>query len=66
MLDLVFWEDECRVRTGKGPLNLNILRKPALRRLMKMKMEKKGGSAKRRKMHAAPDSDSLYEALFSE
>jgi hypothetical protein len=29
-------------------------------------MEKKGVSAKRRMMHAALDSDFLYETLFSE
>jgi hypothetical protein len=39
-------------------MNLNILRK--------MRMEKKRVSAKRRMMHAAPDSDFLYQALFSE
>jgi predicted transposase YbfD/YdcC len=66
MLDIVFREDECRVRTGNAALNLNILRKMALHRLKKMKMEKKRVSAKRRMMHAALDSDFLYEALFSE
>jgi predicted transposase YbfD/YdcC len=66
MLDIVFREDECRVRTGNGALNLNILRKLALHRLRKMKMEKKRVSAKRRMMHAALDTNCLYEALFSE
>ncbi|MDR2786479.1 MAG: ISAs1 family transposase, partial [Treponema sp.] len=66
MLDIVFREDECRVRTGNGALNLNILRKMALHRLRKMKMEKRRVSAKRRMMHAALNSDFLYEALFSE
>jgi hypothetical protein len=46
MPDIVFREDECRVR--------------------KMKMEKKRVRAKRRMMHAALDSDFLYEALFSD
>jgi predicted transposase YbfD/YdcC len=41
MLDIVFWEDECRVRTGNAALNLNILRKMALYRLRKIQMEKK-------------------------
>jgi hypothetical protein len=54
------------VRTGNAALNLNILRKTALHRLRKMKMEKKRVSAKRRMMHAALDSNFLYEALFSE
>jgi hypothetical protein len=54
------------VRTGNAALNLNILRKMALHRLRKMRMEKKRVSAKRRMMHAALDSDFLYEALFSE
>jgi predicted transposase YbfD/YdcC len=66
MLDIVFREDECRVRTGNAALNLNILRKMALHRLKKMKMEKKRVSAKRRMMHAALDSDYLYQALFAE
>jgi predicted transposase YbfD/YdcC len=66
MPDIVFREDECRVRTGNAALNMNILRKLALHRLRKMKMEKKRVSAKRRMMHAALDSDFLYEALFSE
>jgi predicted transposase YbfD/YdcC len=66
MLDIVFREDECRVRTGNAALNMNILRKPALHRLRKMKMEKKRVSAKRRMMHVALDSEFLYEALFSE
>jgi predicted transposase YbfD/YdcC len=66
MLDIVFREDECRVRTGNAALNLNILRKMALYRLKKIQMEKKRVSAKRRMMHAALDSGFLYEALFSE
>jgi predicted transposase YbfD/YdcC len=66
MLDAVFREDECRVRTGNGALNLNILRKMALHRLRNMKMEKKRAGAKRRMMHAALDSGFLYEVLFSE
>jgi predicted transposase YbfD/YdcC len=66
MLDIVFREDECRVRTGNGALNLNILRKLALHRLRKMTMEKKRVSAKRRMMHAALNEDVLYQALFAE
>jgi predicted transposase YbfD/YdcC len=66
MLDITFREDECRVGTGNGAVNLNILRKMALHRLRKMKMEKKRVSAKRRMMYAALDSDFLYQALFSE
>jgi hypothetical protein len=53
-------------RAGNEALNLNILRKMALRRLRKMRMEKKRASAKRRMMHAALNSDFLYQALFSE
>jgi predicted transposase YbfD/YdcC len=53
MLNIVFREDECRVRTGNAALNLNILRKMTLHRLKKMKMEKKRVSAKRRMIHAA-------------
>jgi hypothetical protein len=37
-----------------------------LHHLRKMKMEKKRVSAKRHMMHAALDSDFMYEALFSE
>jgi predicted transposase YbfD/YdcC len=53
MLDIVFRENECRVRTGNETLNLNILRKMALHWLKKMKMKKKRVSAKRRMMHTA-------------
>jgi hypothetical protein len=66
MLDVVFREDECQVRRGNGALNVNILRKMALPRLKKMKMEKKRVRAKRRMMYAALDSGFLCEALFSE
>jgi hypothetical protein len=66
MLDIVFGEEECRERRGNGAINLNILRKMALHRLKKMRMEKKRESAKRRMMHAALNSDFLYQALFSE
>ncbi|MDR2632506.1 MAG: ISAs1 family transposase [Treponema sp.] len=41
ILDIVFREDECRVRTGNAALKVNILRKMALHRLRKMKMDKK-------------------------
>jgi hypothetical protein len=40
--------------------------KLALHRLRKMKMRKKRVSAKHHMIHTAPDSDFLYEALFSE
>jgi hypothetical protein len=66
MLDIVFWEDECRVRTGNAALNLNILQKMTIQWPKKMKMEKKRVNAKRRMMHTAPDSDFLYGALFLE
>jgi predicted transposase YbfD/YdcC len=66
MLDIMFREDECRVRTGNTALNTNILRKMTLHRLRKMKLGKNRVSAKRRMMHTALDSDFLYEALFSE
>jgi predicted transposase YbfD/YdcC len=66
MLDIVFREDECRVRKGNAALNLNILRKLALYRLKKLTMAKKRVSAKRRMMHAALNEDFLYQALFSE
>jgi predicted transposase YbfD/YdcC len=57
MRDIVFREDECRVRTGNRVLNLNILRKMGLHRLRNMKMEKKRVSAKHRMMHTVLDSD---------
>jgi hypothetical protein len=66
MLDIVFREDECRVRTGNAALNLNIMRKMALYRLRKMTMKKKRVSAKRRMTHAALNEDFLYQALFAE
>jgi predicted transposase YbfD/YdcC len=66
MLDIVFREDARRVRRRNGAINLNIVRKMALHRLKKLRMEKKRESAKRRMMHAALNSDFLYQALFSE
>jgi predicted transposase YbfD/YdcC len=54
MLDVVFREDECRVRAGNAVLNLNILRKMALHRL------KKRANAKRRMMHAALDAIATF------
>jgi predicted transposase YbfD/YdcC len=64
MLDIVFREDECRVRTGNMSLNLNIMRKMVLRRLKNMALEKKRVSAKRRMMHVALNEALLYKALF--
>jgi hypothetical protein len=66
MVDIEFGEEECRERRGNGALILHIQRKKALHRLKKMKMEKKRVKAKRWMVHAALDSDFLYDALFSE
>jgi predicted transposase YbfD/YdcC len=66
MLDIVFREDKCWVRTGNAALNLHILRKQALYRLREMTMEENRVSAKRCMMHAALSEDFLYQALFAE
>ena len=47
MLDIVFREDKCRVQTRNAKLNLNILRKAAIGKPMKLPLKKKRGSAKR-------------------
>ncbi|MDR2630969.1 MAG: ISAs1 family transposase [Spirochaetaceae bacterium] len=66
MADIVFREDECRVRSGNAALNMNILRKTGLYRLKKTATGKKRVSAKRRMMHAALNEDFLYQALFTD
>jgi hypothetical protein len=45
--------DEWRGRTGNAALNIDILRKLALHRLKKLKLEKKRVGTKRRMMHSA-------------
>jgi predicted transposase YbfD/YdcC len=63
-LDVIFREDGCRARTGNAALNLNIMRKLALKRLRALKVEKKRYSAKLRMMRALLDNDFLSRALF--
>jgi predicted transposase YbfD/YdcC len=63
-LDVLFREDGCRARMGNAPLNLNIMRKLALKRLRALNVEKKRFSAKLRMLRALLDNDFLYRALF--
>jgi predicted transposase YbfD/YdcC len=65
-LDVLFREDACRARTGNAALNLNIMRKLALKRLRSLKVEKKRYSARLRMTRAILDNDFLYKALFGE
>jgi predicted transposase YbfD/YdcC len=65
-LDVLFREDECRARSGNAALNLNIMRKLALKRLRALKVEKKRYSAKLRMMRAMLDDGFLSRALFGE
>jgi hypothetical protein len=62
----VFQEGKYQAGTGNAAMSLNVLRKAALHRLRKMKIEKKQVSVKRHMIQVTLDSDSLYEALFSE
>jgi predicted transposase YbfD/YdcC len=63
-LDVIFREDERRARTGNAALNLNIMRKLALKRLRSLKVEKKRYSAKLRMLRAVLDDSFLSRALF--
>jgi hypothetical protein len=65
-LDVIFREDGSRARTGNGALNLNIMRKLALKRLRALKVYKKRYSAKLRMLRAVLDNDFLSRALFGE
>jgi predicted transposase YbfD/YdcC len=65
-LDVIFREDGSRARTGNAALNLNIMRKLALKRLRALKVEKKRYSAKLRMLRAVPDDAFLSRALFGE
>jgi predicted transposase YbfD/YdcC len=65
-LDVIFREDGCRARTGNAALNLNIMRKLALKRLRALKVEKKRYSAKLRMMRAMLDNEFLSRALLGE
>jgi predicted transposase YbfD/YdcC len=63
-LDVIFREDDSRARTGNAALNLNIMRKLALKRLRALKVEKKRYSAKLRMLRAVLDNAFLSRALF--
>jgi predicted transposase YbfD/YdcC len=65
-LDVIFREDGSRARTGNAALNLNIMRKLALKRLRGLKVEKKRYSAKLRMLRAVLDDTFLSRALFGE
>jgi predicted transposase YbfD/YdcC len=65
-LDVIFREDDSRARTGNAALNLNIMRKMALKRLRALNVEKKRYSAKLRMLRAVLDNAFLFRALFGE
>ncbi|PTP38927.1 hypothetical protein CWO07_03465 [Vibrio splendidus] len=54
MLDIIFREDECRIREGNGALAFNVLRKIALS-LFKFDMTKKISIARKKKNAALND-----------
>lgn len=61
-LDLTFREDDCRVRKGNGPLNLNIFRKFSL---FLLTHEPSKISLKRKRKKAARDDGFMLELLKS-
>lgn len=63
-LDVVFREDACRARQDNSPLNLNIIRKEALRLLKQTDMGKRV-SLRRKMAKAAMNNDSL-SAIFAQ
>jgi predicted transposase YbfD/YdcC len=63
VLDIAFREDESRVRSGKAPENLVVLRHIALNLLKNSKTFK--GSIKTKRLNAAMDTEYLQEVVFS-
>ncbi|MCC8357285.1 MAG: ISAs1 family transposase [Oscillospiraceae bacterium] len=64
-LDVLFHEDDCRARRDNSPLNLNILRKEALRRLKQTDMGKRV-SLHRKMSRASMNNDALTAVLAAE
>jgi predicted transposase YbfD/YdcC len=62
MLDVVFREDDARMKKENSPLNLNVLRKIALASLKKIPVERL--SVRRKMMKAARDPNFLARLLF--
>lgn len=61
MLDVVFHEDDCKVRKDHGPQNLSLLRKLALMLVRKESTNKRGAAVKRKR--AAWDNDYLLKVI---
>jgi predicted transposase YbfD/YdcC len=64
-LDVTFREDACRARRNNAPLNLNILRKEALRLLSQADMGRRV-SIRCKMSRVAMDSRVLFHVLFPE
>jgi predicted transposase YbfD/YdcC len=63
VLDMVFREDECRIRKGNAPENFAILRHIALNLLKNEKSKKR--SVKRKRLKAGWDISYLQKVIFS-
>ena len=61
-LDVVFHEDDSRIRTDHSPENMTLIRKIALNLLTK---ETSKGSKKRKRLKAEWDNDFLIQVLLS-
>jgi len=59
-LDVTFSEDDCRIRTGYAPENMNLLRKLALTKIRNQKDKK---SMKKRRYRAAMDKNYLFQLM---
>lgn len=59
-LDVTFNEDDCRLRTGYAPENMNLLRKLALTKIRKQEDKK---SLKKRRYKASMDKDYLLKLI---
>jgi len=65
VLDVVFGEDAARAQKGNAPLNMNVLRKTALRLLLRVDAGKRVG-LKKKMFRAALKQDFLEMVLFGE
>ena len=65
ILDVIFKEDNSRVRKNNGAVNQSMLRKIALNMLKTEKVSKKKMSIKRKRLYASMDENYLEKVIFN-